>query len=123
MQQMADSVDDAAELKQRVKECKNCEAVIRQDERTKLQAQGWKSREEIGLMFNPDYLDFQKGVEAERELTATRIEQARQDERRKLGEWLTAHYERKLNGEFCGFPTDSWASIIKRLKSGDSPEE
>ncbi len=34
---------------------------------------GWKSPEEIALMFNPDYLDFQKGVTEGRKLERVKM--------------------------------------------------
>jgi len=43
-----------------------------------LKARSWKSPEEIKLMYNPDYLDFQKGCEVTRELCKKEVEQAKQ---------------------------------------------
>ena len=110
MQQMADSVDDARQLKRQAKDCNDCEALIRADVEKGLREQGWKSPEQ--------WADFRTKV-ANGEITVNDLlkaqdRAARQDERRKLGEWLDKVITPK---------EPFWiAPAIARLKSGDSPD-
>ena len=127
MQQMADSVDDARQLKRQAKDCNDCEALIRADVEKGLREQGWKSPEQ--------WADFRTKV-ANGEITVNDLlkaqdRAARQDERRKCQQEtidsLNDYGEGKISLErlaerLGGMNVYELIDAFRSYQSGDSPE-